>query len=135
MPQTMTQSLQSDPVRELDSIRPAQAKAGLRSDGIGLNRVIAEAVIAHYGSVKAAAFSLGEGAHLPALDPSLMMREFKEGKFGRLNAADGETKAAIARAMTDTFGTLTTPKARVRDAVRTIRRHCDEIDQYLEFLG
>lgn len=132
--QTIAQLSQSDPVLELDRIRPTAAKAGLRSDVIGLNRVMTDAVIGHYGSVKAAAFSLGEGLGQAPLDPSLMMREFKDGKFGRLDKADADTKAAIAEAFTDAYGRLSSPHARVRESIRSIRRQCDEVEQFIEFI-
>lgn len=125
MARSVAEPCRSDPVRELDSIRPEPVKAGLRSDPIGLNRVMTEAVIAHYGSVKAAAITLD-------VDPSLMMREFKEGKFGRLDKVDEATKAAIASALSEAFGTLTSPQARARKTIRDIRRLIDELDRYVE---
>jgi predicted metallopeptidase len=58
--------------------------------------VVKDAVIRHYGSVKAAAISLG-------VDPSLMMREFEAGKFGRLEAADDAVKAAVAKRLHEAY--------------------------------
>jgi len=115
----------SVPVPSLEDIRPRPVKAGLPSDAIGLNAVITDAVIGHFGSVKAAALTL-------TVDPSLMMREFRDGKFGRLDAVDDAAKAAIAHALIDAFGPLVTPEARARKAVREIRRWLDDLDQYLE---
>lgn len=125
---TVSAARSSDPVRDLDDLRPKPAKAGLASDRLGprLTSTVKAAVLSHYGSVKAAAFSLGEGAKQPPLDPSLMMREFDAGKFGRLDHADEETKAAIAKALDETFG-RTDPKARVRRLINDGRRILDEI--------
>ncbi len=122
------------PVRSLDSIRPTQAKAVLSSDHIGLTvvDVTIDALLTHYGGVKQMAYALGEGAKQPALDPSLMSREFREGKFGRLRHCDEMANAAVAVAMEKAFGKLTTPEARARQTVREIRQRLDELAQYLE---
>ncbi len=128
MATTMNHAAQSVPVRSLDTIRPTPAKAVLSSDPIGLTviDVTTEAVLAHYGGVKQAAYALGH------VDPSLMMREFKDGKFGRLRLCDEHATAAIAVAMDKAFGKLTTPEARARQMVREIRQRLDELSQYLE---
>lgn len=86
-----------------------------------------DAVISHYGSVKEAAYALGQA------DPSLMMREFGEGKFGRFDRhADDLAKAAVVGVLNEAFGKLTTPKEAALDAVRTIRKASDLIAQALE---
>lgn len=125
MPQTMSNAARSLPVRTTDGLGPGQAKAGLRSDRIGLSliAVTKDAVIRHYGSVKAAAISL-------SVDPSLMMREFDAGKFHRLDKADDETKAAIAQALSEAFG-AGDPKARVQRLIREGRRVLDELAEAL----
>jgi len=134
----MSASVQQDkrslPVRTLDSIRPTPAKAVLPSDPIGLTvaDVIVDALLAHYGGVKQMAYALGEGAGQPVLDPSLMMREFKDAKLGRLRGCDELANAAITVAMDRAFGKLTTPEARARQMVREIRQRLDELSQYLE---
>lgn len=134
MNSTVSSARRSDPVGNLDAIRPTAAKAGLRSDGIGpsLTACVKDAVLRHYGSVKAAAFSLGEGAKQHPLDPSLMMREFDAGKFHRLEHADDEAKAAIARAMQEQFGNGD-PRARqrraIRDALRAIHELAEAVGQ------
>lgn len=135
MPSTMRAPASSDPVRSLDQIPTRMAKAEsdrIRpSDPIGLRwaDVVTEAVRAHYGSVKAAAISLGD------VDPSLMMREFKAGNFRLLDRADDETKAAVATAVSAAFGPLTSPKARGRQRIRDARSALDDLDQLLEFLS
>lgn len=113
----------SVPVRSLDDVRPAPAKARLASDRIGpaFASVLKAAIISHYGSVKAAAFALH-------VDASLMQREFDAGKFGRLDQADdaGAAKAAIARAVYDAFRD-DDPQAHVRRVIREIRQRIDEL--------
>lgn len=133
----MRQETSSVPVRTLDNIRPTQAKAGLHpthpsdvvrpSDGIGLSDVIRDAVVKHYGSVKAAAISLGN------VDPSLMQREFDAGKFARLNEADADAKAAVADALYQVFGRLEDPKARVVRRIREAVECLKDIEAYLDY--
>lgn len=129
MNSTVATARPSDPVRNLDTIRPTQARAVLRSDHIGLalGVVIKDAVVKHYGSVKAAAISLNN------VDPSLMMRELEAGKIGRLEQADDAAKAAIAAALFDAYGQLEDPKARARRALREVEARIREVDAYLEY--
>lgn len=125
MPNSMGQPDQSGLVRSLDTLRPTMAKA-VRSSDRAFNQVVTTAVIAHYGSVKAASISLN-------VDASLMMREFQAGKFDRLNQADDETKAAVADALKRAWP-MGDPKAVARrelesieNAVRTIRQFVDHV--------
>lgn len=119
MGNTMTNARRSDPVRSLDNIRPPALKADTkRSDGRTVTQIMSAAVIKHYGSVKAAAISL-------RVDPSLMQREFDAGKFGRLDDADEETKAAIAEALKTAFPG-SDPKAIARRMLREARQRIDE---------
>lgn len=129
----MNAARRSDPVRSLDTIGPAsdqigpgQVKAGLR-DGLNFVAVWTDAVIAHYGSVKETAYALGQ------VDPSLMMREFGDAKFGRFaKHADELAKAAVVSVLNEAFGQLTTPRDAAFDAVRTARKSLDVIAQALE---
>lgn len=124
MPQTMRDAVLSDPVRSLDRVRPQMAKAVRPSDR-ALCAVVAAAVVKHYGSVKAAAISLSEPGK--ELDPSLMMRELKEGKFARLDAkADSETKAFIAEELKKAFPAQD-PKAQAQRLIRETRAKLDEL--------
>lgn len=116
MSPTVSAPRSSDPVRTLDNLRPTQAKAVLRSDHIGLaiGDVIKDAVVKHYGSVKAAAISL-------RVDPSLMIREFDAGKIARLEQADDAAKAAVAQALFTAYGQIDDPKTRIlREAQKAI---------------
>lgn len=107
MGSTFAPSSASVEVRTLDDVRPRPAKAGLSSDHVGpsLRVVMADAIVGYYGSVKATALTLGN------VDPSLMQREFKDGKFGRFDEhADTFAKAAVSQALRIAFGD-TDPKA------------------------
>ncbi len=136
MGHTMPQRRQSDPVGTLDHIRPSALKAGLvqsdaspmRSDTFG--DVVKATLIAHYGSVKEAAYALGEGAGLQLLDPSLMMREFDAGKLARLEA-DPIAKAVVSAALFKAFAQ--DPKSHARRIVNQIRQLLSEFEQYVEF--
>jgi hypothetical protein len=116
---------QSDPVRSLDNIRPTTAKAVLKSDPVGLSfvDVMTRAVVKHYGSVKAAAISL-------RVDPSLMMREFEAGKFGRLEAADADAKAFISDTLHQAYGP-SDPRARAQRLINQTRAMLDELAEVI----
>lgn len=117
MARSLPQLDRSDRVRTLDSLRPTPAKVTPSADQVGrpsdrlgptFAGVVTEAVLRYYGSVKAAAISL-------RVDPSLMMREFHAGKFGRLEDAEDAAKGSIARALSETFGeAVEDPKVRAR---------------------
>ena len=129
MSRSVSAAVLSDPVRTLDGVRPAQAKAELRgsepvgsSDAIG--PIARDAVVKHYGSVKAAAITLD-------VDPSLLMRELDAGKLGRLDK-DPAAVASVAAALTQAYAPLATPQARGRSVIRNIRRELDELDQAID---
>jgi hypothetical protein len=120
----------------LDDIRPATAKAGLHrtgeseavgsSDPLGLGDVIKHAALQHFGSVKALAITLD-------VDPSLMQREFADGKFGRLFARiDTTAQAAIADALARAYGPLLNPKDRARRLIHAIEGNLAELKQFIE---
>lgn len=129
----------SQEVRSLDHVRPSPAKAGLdRSDAVRLPEIVGpslcsvmgEAIVAHYGSVKEAAYALGE------VDPSLMQREFDAGKFARFDQhATTEAKAAVSERLQQSFAPLSSPWAIVRQATRIVRQQCDLIDQWSEYMA
>lgn len=125
MAQTMTNARVSDPVRSLDNIRPTAVKAGLASDRVGpaFGAAFLDAVIRHYGSVKAAAISL-------QVDPSLMVREFKKGKVGRFEHADADAKAYVAAALHEAYGAYD-PKVRRQRLIRDLRSIADELSEVI----
>lgn len=127
MSATMRDPRRSDPVRDLETVRPAPAKAGLRpsesvglSDSLGL--VAKDAVVKHYGSVKAAAITL-------QVDPSLLMRELEAGKLARLDA-DPDAKTAVSKALFDAFG-CSDPKSQARQLIRDVRARLDALGELL----
>jgi hypothetical protein len=131
MARSVDQARVSDPARTLDSIRPTPAKAGLRSDALGqppdrvglaIGSVVAEAVVQHYGSVKAAAISLGK-------DPSQLMRELKAGNVASLDR-DPEAKAFVAERLRDAFAEHD-PQVRKARLIRDIRRSLDALVEAL----
>lgn len=100
-----------------DKVGPGPAKAGLRSDVIGLpfEQVTRDSIIRFYGSVKAAALSLGP------VDPSLMQREFADGNFKRFyKHATFDAKAFVAKELAESYGPLDTREARIHSLKRTI---------------
>jgi hypothetical protein len=102
---------------------PIQSETVRPSDQIGpsIGTVTKEAVIAHYGTVKAAAFALGK------VDESLMMREFSAGKLARFDAhADGKARAALSDAFEKAYG-HSDPRARRRQLLRSLREHLNEL--------
>lgn len=128
MTRNMAESRPSDPVRSLETVRPEPAKAGLRpSDAVRsadrIGPVVKAAVVKHYGSVKAAAITLGA-------DPSLLMRELEAGKFSRLEATDADCKRDIAKALFDAFG-QDDPIAHASRLIRDGRRVLDELSELL----
>ena len=130
MPTTMTRERASDPVRSVDGIRPRMAKADLPSsdavapsDSIGL--LAYAAVVRHFGSVKAASYELG-------VDPSQMRREIEAGNLARLTPS---ALVAVAAAVTEQFAPLSTPQARARHTLRTMRGLLDELAQAVELIA
>ena len=114
-------------VPSLDVGRRRMVKAGEPVQSSPAARLVWSAVIKdaldrHYGSLKAAAFAMGE------YDPSQLTRDLDTGKFKqeRLELCDGDAQAAIARALHAEFGNAD-PKARVLRLIRRIRRDLDDL--------
>ena len=128
----------SVPVRSLENIRRPSEPLGRRSDFVGPDYVSVThaAVLDYYGSVKATAYALGEGAGQPKLDESLMQREFKAGDFKRLRSATSEALGAMVKAPFAAFGPLAaSPQARARQLIRESRALLDELDQAVEAIA
>lgn len=87
---------------------------------IAMTAVVKEALLRHYGSLKAAAISL-------RMDQGQLTRELQSGdfKFGKLER-DQEAKAFVADALYEAFG-QDTPKTRVLRLIREGRRVLDEL--------
>lgn len=93
-----------------------------------------DAIIAHYKSVKEAAFALTEPGKTP-LDPSLMMREFKAGNFGRFyQLADDQAKSGVAAGLAEVFAELMTPIAKAHRDLDAIIDRLNSVRQVLVYL-
>ena len=115
----------SPEVLSLDDVRPRMAKAvlpGPSEGGLVWSAVLKDAFIRHYGSLKAAAISMGD------YDQSQLSRDLDTGKFKqeRLEFCDAAAKAFIAAALYEAFAN-TDPKARVQRLIRQVRRDLDEL--------
>lgn len=89
--------------------------------------VVKDALLRHYGSLKAAAISMGN------MDQGQLTRDLDSGKFKleRLELLDEEGKAAISKALFETF-TSRDPKTRAAQLVREAHRILDELAEVLE---
>lgn len=93
-------------------------------DGHRWTIALEQALVQHYGSLKAAAISLGN------YDQAQFRRDLDTGKFRfeRLEYADDEARAAIAAAMFVEFG-AGDPSLLKRRLIRTIRQLLDELSE------
>lgn len=101
------------------------AKAVHRSPSAGeraWSRATKDALIRHFGSLKAAAIEMGN------YDPSQLSRDLDTGKFRseRLDVLDEEAKAFISQTVAESLAPRD-PKARVRRLIREQRRLLDEL--------
>jgi hypothetical protein len=112
----------STPRNSIDGVRPQMVKADLdrQSLSIAMTTVVKDALIRHYGSLKAAAISL-------RMDQGQLSRELDSGdfKFKRLDG-DSDAKAFIACALHEAYGRVD-PKARALRLIREGRRLLDEL--------
>lgn len=120
---SIPQTSRAAQVNSLDDVRPVPAKAGLtrQAVSIALTAVVKDALQRHYGSLKAAAISLG-------IDPGQLTRELTSGafKFERLERADAEAQAFVVRCLHEAFADAD-PKAQARRLIREGRRVLDEL--------
>lgn len=86
-----------------------------------------DALIRHFGSLKAAAIAMGN------YDASQLTRDLDSGKFKseRLDLCDDTAKAFISSAVAETLAGRD-PKARVQQLIRQVRRDLDELAEALE---
>lgn len=93
-------------------------------------RDVAASSVENSGTQKGAAAEIG-------IDRSRLSHKLKDGS---LNLAQMESLgptflAEFGRRLLEEFGPLSTPQQRVREAIREIRRRCDEVEQFLEFIA
>jgi len=101
MSQTIPAGTSSMERKGLDHVRPRMAQAALTVN-VGqsvLTAVVKDALLRHYGSLKAAAITMGE------MDQGQLTRELDNGKLNlaRLDLLDDAGKAEIAKRLHDTF--------------------------------
>ena len=122
MPASVPASATSGLVHSLDTVRTKSAKADLKSPSLSIAScaVIKEALVRHYGSLKAAAITL-------TYDASQLTRDLDRGDFKlqRLDR-DEEARAFVITALHEAFGNGD-PKARVQRLIRDIRAKTDEL--------
>lgn len=68
---------------------------------------------------------------------SRMSHKFSDGKLTleEQEALGPEYLVELGRQLLEAYGPLVTPQARMRNAIREIRRRCDEAEQFLEFIA
>jgi hypothetical protein len=105
---------------------PAAGAAGYGGQprSIAMTQIVKDALLRHYGTLKAAAITMGD------MDQAQLTRDLDSGKFKfeRLEMCDLLAKAAVCRALDEHFGN-TGPKARVKQLIRKIRRDLEELDE------
>lgn len=134
MSPTVSTARQSTEDKPLDRVRPQMARASLPVNGgqFALTAVVKDALLRHYGSLKAAAITMGE------MDQGQLTRELDTGKLNlaRLELLDDAGKAEVAKRLNEAFmAALETPSDRVRRVIRETRQKLDEIDDYVRFIA
>lgn len=134
MSPTVASARQSTEGKSLDDIRPRMAHAGLsvKSSQSALTAVVKDALLRHYGSLKAAAITMGE------MDQGQLTRELDSGKLNlaRLEMLDEAGKAEVAKRLHEAFiAALETPQARAQRVIREARQKLDELDEYLRYIA
>jgi hypothetical protein len=126
MPNNVATARKSDPVRLPEKFGPASAKVGLASDQVGLGADIFRALEAHYGSVKALAFELGQA------DPSLVARELKALDLRRFERyADAKARAVVSEAMREGWGELKSPEDYADRCIQQAQKLLMDLSQYV----
>lgn len=123
MPRSVQGHLPPMECNSIDGVRPQMAKATLdrQSLSLAMTAVVRDALIRHYGSLKAAAITF-------QMDPGQLTRELQSGDFKMLKKLDGdnEAKAFVSAALHEAFSDVD-PKARTRRMLRELRQRLDEL--------
>lgn len=128
MGQTMPNARPSDPLRLPETFGAAPLKVGIDSEGIGIGAVVFDALVAHFGSVKALAIELGEA------DPSQVRAEIKAGDFRRFDKhAKADARAVVADALNSAYGALRNADADAEHAIAQMFVLVQRVAQYLAF--
>ncbi len=126
MATTVATARASQEVPDLDGVRPRMAKAVTPSH-TELRRVIAEA-LRRVGPIKATAADMG-------IDRAQLYRQLENGHLTieKIEALGPEFASELGRMLLETFGPLSTPKARGKQRIREARAALDELDELLEY--
>lgn len=141
----MRGSVRSTERNPLDGVRPQMAKAVLSGQGaigtspdrspsvqsspFALTAIVRDALLRSYGSLKAAAITMGE------MDQAQLTRELDSGKLNlaRLELLDDAGKAELSRQLIQVFGAqLEDPKARARRLCDEMTMLVNELRQFIE---
>jgi hypothetical protein len=121
MPSTMRARELSMECKSIDDVRPQMAKASLdgQSTSIAMGAVVKDALLRHYGSLKAAAITL-------RIDQGQLTRELQSGDFKvRQLDKDPDAKAFVSEALHEAYGTCD-PLTQARRKLREARQRIDE---------
>jgi hypothetical protein len=114
----------------LDTVRTTPLKASLdgQSSSVPTSTIVKDALMRHYGSLKAAALSM-----TPRMDEGQLSRELKSGDFKleKLDRLDGSGRAFVAEAMHKACGDVD-PKAVARQLIRELRQRLDALAEVVE---
>jgi hypothetical protein len=119
-------SIPAGTVQRVDTDGPRSTTDGYAGQprSIAMTQIVKDALLRHYGTLKAAAITMGD------MDQAQLTRDLDSGKFKfeRLELCDLAAKAAVCRALDEHFGNAG-PKARVKQLIRKIRRDLEELDE------
>lgn len=139
MSANVPQRRQSDLVGRLDSFRPEMVRISPEPVH-GIDRAVGsldpgdvayDAVVKHYGTVKAAACALGNGDQ--PLDQSLMKREIETLKLERLHRRDPKALAVVLDALNRLFTQQVDPFVRMQQLIAAVRSDLNELEQGVQF--
>ena len=129
MPRSLQTPLPPMALNTVDRDRPAPASsaAPCQPSSIALTAVVKDALIRHYGSLKAAAISL-------EYDLGQLSRDLSSGDFKlRRLELDQAAKAFVACALSEAY--TVSPQARAQHTIRTLRSLLDELAQAVELIA
>ena len=125
MPRSLQTPLPPMALNTVDRDRPAPASsaAPCQPSSIALTAVVKDALIRHYGSLKAAAITLG-------YDQGQLTRDLQSGDFKlRRLEVDQEAKAVVARAMAAAY--TVDPQAEKRRLLREAQHKLVELAELI----
>lgn len=129
---TMTNAQRSTEVNSLDRMRPQMAKAAIDSQllSIELGGIVRDALVRHFGSLKAAAIEMG-------MDQGQLTRELDAGKLNlaRLEKCGAAFMLRFGQLMVEHAQPLSSPKARAKELIRQRQRIDAEFEQLLEHIA